>query len=89
VLKQDPQPKTPTALDDQIILTIATPVLVPVPDVIGLDEREAIVWLHNAGLSVSRLCFSTICKVRQQQPAPNTRVPVGSSVALSVWPVVG
>jgi beta-lactam-binding protein with PASTA domain len=101
VQKQDPQPKTPTALDDQITLTIATPVLVPVPDVIDLDEREAIVELHKAGLSVSLLnpCVpihagaqpgqSVICKVRHQQPAPNTRVPEGNMVTLNLAAAVG
>lgn len=90
VLAQDPKPGTPLALDDRITLTIATPVLVTVPPVIGREFQLAGAILQSFGLGSSRgACITGRCLVVDQRPAAGTRVPAGTSILLILQPLIG
>jgi hypothetical protein len=54
VLAQDPQPGAQGAPDGVVILTVGARSRVPVPDVRGRDEDEALSMLRDAGLGAAR-----------------------------------
>lgn len=54
VLAQDPEPGTLDAPDGIVALTVGARARVPVPDVRGRDEDEALSMLREAGLGAAR-----------------------------------
>jgi serine/threonine-protein kinase len=54
VLAQDPEPGTLGAPDGIVVLTVGARARVPVPDVRGRDEDEALSMLREAGLGAAR-----------------------------------
>jgi beta-lactam-binding protein with PASTA domain len=91
VIRQDPPPQTPIALDDKITLTVAASTFVEVPNVVTLQVRAAFAALQSAGLNPEQtgICSLRLCTVRSQLPPAGKIVKRGSTVSLSVGPRIG
>lgn len=92
ILSQNPDPGrsmmvTPEGI--KVDLTVSTGVILsPVPDVINMDYREAMLTLNNAGfeIEVENQTSSSVTKdfVISTSPAVNERISAGSTVYLVV-----
>ena len=88
VLEQAPQAGRRVNADTSVDLWLATPIKVLVPDVRGRNQRSAAEALASVGLVVGdvreREDSSARGTVLDQQPAPQSQVVAGTSVALSI-----
>ncbi|MCE3266089.1 MAG: pknB [Solirubrobacterales bacterium] len=89
VLEQDPVGGESVDEGSTVILTVSSgPAIVPVPDVSGLNERQATKVLQEAGLEVDPgFAFSdTVPKGRAigTEPGPGTSISSGSTVILTI-----
>ncbi len=84
VVGQVPEPGVEIAPDIPVDMTVAVPVTVVVPDVVGLAPADAEARLLAVGLSVGETRGEG--PVRRQTPAAGTRAPLGSAVALELAP---
>jgi hypothetical protein len=89
ILEQDPTPGTLGAPDGIVILTVGTRARVPVPDVRGRDEDEALSILRDAGLGAARRAARKSdrvpegCVVRTR-PRAGAEVAAGSCISYVV-----
>jgi serine/threonine protein kinase/beta-lactam-binding protein with PASTA domain len=86
VLAQDPEEGTDAHRTDTVTLTLsAGPRDVPVPDVVGMSEKEATDELTEAGFAVevNRYLGGLLDTVRFQDA--EGEAPEGSTVTLTVW----
>ncbi|GAA2247340.1 Stk1 family PASTA domain-containing Ser/Thr kinase [Rarobacter faecitabidus] len=88
VISQDPVAGTSGHVLDTVTVVVSRgPELVVVPDVRGLSEDGAVTELLNAGLKfeVNRYLGAYFDKVRFQSEEPNSEVPKGTKVTITVW----
>jgi beta-lactam-binding protein with PASTA domain len=83
---QDQDPAAGTLQPPGTVVTITVGRNVAVPDVRGRDQADAVAALNDAGLraSVTRVPAVDPGTVLSQNPAPGTRVPLGSVVQIRV-----
>jgi beta-lactam-binding protein with PASTA domain/predicted Ser/Thr protein kinase len=88
VLEQDPAEETPVDVGSEVTLTVSSgPNVVTVPGVIGMTEEDARATLEGAGFGVDATTTESpeeAGTVVDQDPAPDTDVPEGSTVTIVV-----
>ncbi|WP_250445357.1 Stk1 family PASTA domain-containing Ser/Thr kinase [Actinotalea sp. C106] len=87
VMAQSPAPDSQARRTDVVTITVSQgPPLVAIPDVFGMQYAEAQEALEELGLVVEREDFlgGVFGTVRNQDPAADEQVPVGSTVTLRV-----
>ena len=88
ILLSDPIPGTTVPKGTVIKVVISKgPVLVDVPNVVGMDVAKATTTLESAGFqvkTVNKLTVAILNKVYSQNPAAGSKAPKGSVVTLEV-----
>jgi serine/threonine-protein kinase len=88
ILLSDPIPGTTVPKGTVIKVVVSKgPVLIEVPNVVGLDLDKAIVELETAGFEVktkNKLSVAILDRVYSQNPASGTMAPKGSVITLEI-----
>jgi len=88
ILSTDPAPGTLVPKETVVKITLSKgPVLVDVPNVIGMDISAATSTLQAAGFqvkSVNKLPISILNKVYSQNPAAGSKAPEGSVITIEI-----
>ena len=88
ILTSDPLPGTTVPKATVIKVTVSKgPVLIDVPNVVGMDAATATTTLQTAGFqvkAVNKLTIAILNKVYSQNPAGGSRAPKGSVITLEI-----
>ena len=88
ILSTDPIPGTTVPKGTVIKVVLSKgPVLVDVPNVVGMDVATATTTLESAGFAVktvNKLTVAILNKVYSQNPAAGSKAPKGSVVTLEI-----
>ncbi|MHA2610079.1 MAG: PASTA domain-containing protein [bacterium JZ-2024 1] len=92
VIHQYPPPGAEIRVDSQVMLTVSTggeQILIPVPDVVGMNMEDAIEKLTSSGLEPRDILIIHRKNIEgdrviQQNPPKDTLSPFGSDVSLTV-----